>query len=270
MKPWYEITNRINQTIDVELHNEIGRGGVTAAEFIKELNSHHQAKSINLSIHSPGGNMLDGFAMFNALKKHPAKVFSHVAGIAASAASTVLMAGDVITMPEDAFIMIHNPMGAVVGGSEEMRDYAAVMDKLKVGAVNIYAKKTGKTARELSVMMNEETWMDSDDALKHGFIDSITNPVGVANKLNVFNKHFKIMPFESNGIINRINSVKNAYQYEKLLVEAGISYESANLLTNKIKEIVQAKDTDNKHYQSLELAIASLRIRLSGVNSRLF
>ena len=92
-------TEKIN-AIDIELHNEIGLGGVTASDFISELKSHGTARLINLSIHSPGGNMLDGLAMYNALKAHPAKIHAHVAGIAASAASTVLMAGDVITMSE--------------------------------------------------------------------------------------------------------------------------------------------------------------------------
>ena len=245
MKQWYEITNRINQAIDIELHNEIGIGGITAADFINELKTHRSAKTINLSIHSPGGNMLDGFAIYNALKAHPAKVHSHVTGIAASAATTVLMAGDVISMPEDAFIMIHNPSGFAGGDSEEMRQVADVMDKLKASAVNIYAKKTGQSTEQISEMMDDETWMNSIDAMNHGFIDTVTRPIGVSNKLVTFNKYFKSMPFNDSSINQRVDKIESAYQYEQFLVECGLSHEDARTAINKLKEVV--KNTPNNN-----------------------
>jgi len=262
MKPWYEITNRINQAIDVELHDEIGLGGITAADFIKELQSHRNARSINLSIHSPGGNMLDGLAMFNALKAHPAKVYAHVTGIAASAASTVLMAGDVVTMPEDAYIMIHNPMGGVYGGSEEMRDYADIMDKLKAGAVNIYVNKTGKSVNEISEMMDSETWLNSTEALNYGFTDKITNAVGVANKLNTFNKYFKSMPFNTSNSA-KVAEIENQFQLNNFLVESGFTYDIANALTNKLRNIAQNQPKErliDKSMQTVARALAKIKI----------
>ena len=68
MRSWYSIKNMAGGVIDVSLHDEIGLWGVSAAEFIAELNDHKGATAINLSIHSPGGSVLDGFAMYNALK----------------------------------------------------------------------------------------------------------------------------------------------------------------------------------------------------------
>jgi len=263
MKSWYEIKNKSNGVVDISLHDEIGLWGVSAADFINDLKTNSTAKSINLSIHSPGGNMLDGLAMYNALKAHPAKIYSHVTGIAASAASTVLMAGDVVTMPEDAYIMIHNPMGMAFGGSDEMRDYADVMDKLKAGAVNIYAKKSGKNADDISEMMDSETWLNSNDALEHGFIDTITDSVGVANKAATFNKHFKTMPFNTDSNIEKVGGIETIKDFERFLRDSGgISRGLASALSSRAKELFHGdpEPPDSTALQGISAALAQMKI----------
>jgi len=266
MKSWYQIKNKGNDCIDVSLHDEIGLWGVSAADFINEIKSNMQAKSINLSIHSPGGNMLDGLAMFNALKAHPAKIYSHVTGIAASAASTVLMAGDVITMPEDAYIMIHNPMGGVYGGSEEMRDYADVMDKLKSGAVNIYAKKSGKQVDDISEMMDSETWLNSTDALEHGFIDTISDAVGVSNKAGAFSKYFKSMLVNTDSNVEQVEQIETRKDLENFLRQSGgFSKGLATALSSRIKTLYrgQPEPDNDTSMQDIANVIGRLKIPAS-------
>lgn len=263
MKSWYQIKNKGNDVVDISLHDEIGLWGVSAADFINELKASSAAKSINLSIHSPGGNMLDGLAIYNALKAHPAKVYSHVTGIAASAASTVLMAGDVVTMPEDAYIMIHNPMGMAFGGSEEMRDYADIMDKLKAGAVNIYAKKSGKDLQEISEMMDSETWLNSSESLEHGFIDTITDSIGVANKASTFNKHFKTMPFNTDSNIEKVDRIETIKDFERFLRESGsISRGLATALSSRAKALFQSDSEPPNDAAMLKLSNALERLKI--------
>lgn len=263
MKSWYSIKNKSNGVVDISLHDEIGLWGVSAADFINELKANDQAKSINLSIHSPGGNMLDGLAMYNALKSHSAKIYSHVTGIAASAASTVLMAGDVITMPEDAYIMIHNPFGFAGGDSEELRDVADVMDKLKAGAVNIYAKKSGQSANDISQMMDSGTWMSSADALENGFIDTITDSVGVANKASIFNRHFKTMPFNTDGNIEKVSSIETIKDYERFLRDSGgLSRGLATALSSRAKALFQSESEPPNAAALQELSNALDRMKI--------
>jgi len=262
MKSWYVIKNKGNDCIDIALHDEIGLWGVSASEFINELKSNTTAKSINLSIHSPGGNMLDGLAMYNALKAHPAKVYSHVTGIAASAASTVLMAGDVITMPEDAYIMIHNPAGGAYGGSDEMRDYADVMDKLKAGAINIYAKKSGKDSDEISEMMDSETWLNSSEALDAGFIDTISDAVGVSNKAN-FSQHFKSLPFNAQSIDQKIEKIETIKDYETFLRDSGgLSKGLATALSSRAKSLFRSESEPPNNTAMRDIANALERLKV--------
>ena len=260
MKSWYEIKNKGNECLDISLHDEIGLWGVSASDFIKEINLHKDVKSINLSIHSPGGNMLDGFAIYNALIAHSAKVYAKVTGIAASAASMVLMSGDVISMPEDAFIMIHNPSGIVWGDSDEMRDYADLMDKLRDSAVNIYSKKTGLDSNEIIKMLDAETWMNGNDALEMGFVDTLTDAVDVAAKASIFNKYFKSMPIESNDGIEVIGNIK---EFERYLRDSGsFSRTAATKLVSRAKVIFQSESDElpDADYRELETALMQMKI----------
>ena len=238
MKNWYSISNKNESVIDISIHDEIGGWGISASDFISELRSHKNATAINLSIHSPGGSVLDGFAMYNALKSHPAKVHGHVEGLAASAASFVLMAADTISMPEDSFIMIHNAWTFVGGDSEELRSVAATMDKLQDSIVNIYEKRTGMEEQAIRDMMSEETWLNAVDSLEHGFIDTITGALKVAANLNGFSKHFKSLPVNQEKTIDSIESIKD---FERYLRDAhSVSRGLATALTSRAKAIFQS------------------------------
>ncbi len=260
MKSWYSITNKNDSCVNISLHDEIGMWGITAKDFINDLRNQSDAKSINLSIHSPGGGLLDGLAIYNALIRHPAKVFGHVEGIAASAASFILMASDQITMPENAFIMIHNAQGGAIGDAEELRDTADMMDKLQNTITDIYEKRTGLDRSEIVEMMNDETWMDSSEALEKGFADTITDSVDVAAKANVFNKYFKSMPIENNDHVDNIETIKD---FERFLRDAGdISRATATKLASRAKVIFQSESDElpEQDYSGVSAALMRLNI----------
>jgi len=243
MKSWYEIKNKTSEVLDISLHDEIGIWGISASAFIADLKANAGAKSINLSIHSPGGNALDGLAIYNALISHPAKVHAHVAGLAASAASIVLMAGDTISMPEDAFVMIHNPYTFAMGDSEEMRAVADTLDKIQSSLINIYVKRTGKETGEISEMMDDETWLSSADALDAGFIDTITDGINVAAKAAAFTKYFKTMPVDNN--YDEIENIDSAKEFERFLRDSGgVSKGTATALASRAKAIFQSDSGD--------------------------
>jgi len=238
MKNWFSIKNRANdEVIDVTIHDEIGLWGVTAKDFIEQLHQNKNVKSINLSIHSPGGSVFDGLAIHNALKHHPATVHGKVEGIAASAASFILMAADVATMPENSFLMIHNAHGGAYGEVEDLRHIADVMEKLQNSIKNIYVNRTGISEDEITEMMNVETWMSAAEAMEKGFIDSVTDEIQVAAKTNTFNRHFKNMPIANSPDVNNIESIPD---FEKFLRDStNLSKKAATALTSRAKSIFQ-------------------------------
>ena len=106
-------------------------------------------------------------------------------GIAASAASYIAMAGDEIVMPENAFLMIHDPAGMVMGTATDMRAMAEALDKIKGSLLQGYAAKSGRPQEEIAPLMAAETWLDAKDALDLGFADRIAEPVRIAARFDV-------------------------------------------------------------------------------------
>jgi len=107
MKTWF--TARASDGVaELTIYDEIGSYGVPAKTFIDEMKSLGDISELTLRINSPGGSVFDGIAIYNALKRHPAKVTVTVEGLAASIASVILCAGDEVVMPKNALIMIHD------------------------------------------------------------------------------------------------------------------------------------------------------------------
>ena len=126
-------------------------------------------------INSLGGSFTEGMAMYAALKGHPATKTVSIEGIAASMASVIAMAGDVVVMQAGALMMIHDP-GAWLDGptqAKELRKSADVLDRMKAGAVAAYRAKTGLADDEIAAMMAAETWMDGAEAVEKGFADLV-------------------------------------------------------------------------------------------------
>jgi ATP-dependent Clp endopeptidase proteolytic subunit ClpP len=195
MKTWYQIKAKTDKpkAADISIYDEIGMWGVSASAFMRDLKSMGELDEINLSIHSPGGDVLDGWAIYNALKNNKAKVTARVEGLAASMASVILMAADEIEIPENAYVMIHNPWGVAIGDAEELRDTAELLDKLGNGLVNAYASRTGNDEDEIREMMSAETWMDGKEAVERGFADTLLN--GVALSARAFDtRKFRMTP----------------------------------------------------------------------------
>ena len=193
MKSWYTIRARASGT-EVLIYDEIGAYGVTAKGFLAELGALPSDAAIDLRLNSPGGSVFDAVAIYNALKRHSGEITVWIDGIAASAASYVAMAGDTIIMPENAFLMIHDPSGLVMGTAEDMRSTAEALDKVKGSLIQGYAAKSGKPDDEIATLMAAETWLDAKDALDIGFIDRIAEPVKLAASFDV--ARFRNAPLE--------------------------------------------------------------------------
>ena len=189
MKSWYTIRARGTEApgsrTDVLSYDEIGAYGVSAKGFLAELGALPNDAPIDLRLNSPGGSVFDAVAIYNALSRHAGTVTVWIDGIAASAASYIAMAGDEIVMPENAFLMIHDPSGIVMGTAADMRDMAATMDKIAGSMVRGYAAKSGKPEADIVALMAAETWFDAKDALDAGLATRLAEPVRIAASFDI-------------------------------------------------------------------------------------
>jgi ATP-dependent protease ClpP protease subunit len=184
MKSWYSICAK-GAGAEVVIYDEIGAFGISAKGFLAELSALPEASPLDLRLNSPGGSVFDAVAIHNALQRHAGKVTVWIDGVAASAASYVAMAGDEIVMPENAFMMIHDPEGIVSGRADDMRAMAEALDKIKTSLLRGYAAKSGKSDDEIAALMAAETWVDAKTALELGLATKVSEPVRMAARFEV-------------------------------------------------------------------------------------
>lgn len=167
---WYELRNQADRVV-VDLYDEIGLF-TPASDFVRDLRA-IDASTIELRVNSPGGSIMDGLAIYNALRDHPARVEAIVDGIAASAASWVTLAGDHVTMNRHSQMMIHDGMGLTVGNAADHRQAAELLDKLSDEIAGIYAERAGGTPQDWRAAMAAETWYSAQQAVDAGLADAV-------------------------------------------------------------------------------------------------
>ena len=144
---------------------------VTPQIFKDELNS--GSGDITVWINSPGGDCIAAAQIYNMLMDYKGNVTVKVDGIAASAASVIAMAGTKVLVSPVSMLMIHNPMTVAFGNSAEMQKAIDMLDSVKDSILNAYEIKTGLSRAKLSHLMDAETWMDANKAIKLGFADEL-------------------------------------------------------------------------------------------------
>lgn len=169
--------NRSAKSGEIWLYDTVGGGffgGMSSKQFADELKGLGSVDTINLRKNSPGGNVFEGVAIYNQLKRHPANIVVDIDGLAASIASVIAMAGDEIRIADNAMVMIHEPSGVSMGDSNEMRKTADLLDQIKTTIVDTYGKRSKSSVIDIAQWMSDETWFTAEDAVKNGFADKTT------------------------------------------------------------------------------------------------
>lgn len=147
---------------------------VSAYLLSKKLEELKDVSEIDVYINSYGGEVAEGLAIYNALKRHKAKVVTHCDGFACSISSVIFMAGDERVMSNTSTLMIHNAWSRVSGNANDFRKEADDLEKITQLSVNAYMSQVSIPEEELKTMMDEETWLMPQEALEYGFATSIS------------------------------------------------------------------------------------------------
>jgi ATP-dependent protease ClpP protease subunit len=188
MSHWYQFRAQAGGP-EIVIYDEIGAFGIPAKSFLDELKALGPIAELTVRINSPGGAVFDGVAIYNALKRHDARVTVWIDGIAASIASMIAMAGDEVVMPDNAMLMLHDPSGLVMGTAADMRGMAEALDKMKAGMVAAYRDKSGQDDAEIEALMVAETWLSAQEAVGLGLADRVEQPVRMAAHFDLSRFH---------------------------------------------------------------------------------
>lgn len=183
MKQWFKMSADAKSGVgEIMIYDMIGRDwwsgeGVTAKDFDRDLKALGAVSQINLRVNSPGGDVFDGVAIYNALKSHPATITAYIDGLAASAASLIVMAADEIVMPANSFMLIHEPRGGAWGTSATMLSVAADLERMTATFAATYSDRSGADIEAVKALMAEDRLMDGVEAVSMGFADRTSDPV---------------------------------------------------------------------------------------------
>jgi ATP-dependent protease ClpP protease subunit len=166
---------------DLDIYGDITEydwfgGDVSAYSIVTELNALPASiETINVRINSYGGEVKEGLAIVNALKRHNAKIVTMVDGMACSAAAGIFMAGDERIMADSSLLMIHNAWTWANGNPDQLRKAAEDLDAINDATINLYTSKINISEQELREMLDNETWLLPEDALEMGFATKIVD-----------------------------------------------------------------------------------------------
>lgn len=285
-KTIWNIVKNDDKNAELMLYGDIAEsfwGDTISAKEVTEYLADLDVENINVYINSNGGAVDTAIAINNALRRHKAKVTVNIDGIAASAATLITCAGDTVRMPKNALFMIHNPLTIAMGDSEEMRKQADVLEKYKNSIMETYLQKVNIDKEKLSELMDNESWLSAEEALKYGFIDEIIENVDiqvVENKVISNNMVFNMAEFKNFNVDKNIKNngkgsekmtreeIKNQYPdiYAEIINEGkeiGIKEERTRIqeiedLGYNHEVVNKAKFEEPKNARDLALEIVSL------------
>ncbi|MGM0409467.1 MAG: head maturation protease, ClpP-related [Bacillota bacterium] len=221
---------------------------VTPQKIMEDLESLGDIEELKVKINSRGGSVFSGISISNIIQdyadENDVEVTAYVLGLAASIASVIATTLPNLVMYPNSMLMIHNPFVMLMGGtSEDLRKAADDLDSIRESLIITYQRKTNLPRQQIIDMLNEETWLTSDEALEYGFADDVKDDVSMAASLE---ENKLIM----NGAEFDLSSAKLNPPKEKLNIDkkdngeggAESSKQSTPQDDNETKE----KETENK------------------------
>lgn len=200
-------------------------GEVNVKQVTKQLQENNDAEKLIVHIHSPGGDVDEGFAIHDILVASGKEIETRIEGLCASIATVISLAGSVRLITENSEFMIHTPFGINEGDADEMQKYTDQLKAVEEKILDFYVKKTGSDKEAIQAMMKSETWLSANQALELGFVtDIITTIKAVAyfkpkNHLKMNNEDFqKSLDSSFEKFWNKIKEILNIKGIKNLTV----------------------------------------------------
>lgn len=295
----YSVYNSSDDTLDINIDGHIvdsptqeilrdWYGDETSVSYksIRDQINKSGAKTINIYVNSGGGHVGDAMAIHDMLidmQNKGIKVNTNVRGIAASAATYIVMASSNSSMSENSFLMVHNVSGGIWGDVNIVENYARMMRKFNDSVRDFYANKTGMRKEDVTKLMDNETWLTAAEAHAKGFVKSITGSTQFTNMikpehwefqnkevLNLYNSFTKnqdqmdikaITTAVTDAVKNAFASFKNTKPEEQESAIENITNKVAETLTNALSPIAGLEESlKNTIAETVKNTVAELKL----------
>lgn len=177
IKKYYSLTKNEKEA-EIYIYGDITswpwlESDVSAYKLSRQIAELGDVGTIKVYINSYGGEVAEGLAIYNALKRHKAQIITVCDGFACSIASVIFAAGDVRKMSSASLLMIHNAWVHTSGNAAQLRKEAADLDTITQASVNAYKAASSISEDEIKTLMDAETWISPAEAIANGFATEI-------------------------------------------------------------------------------------------------
>lgn len=203
-----EFENAVDE-VKVTIYDYIGDDGVSAKDIDEKLKE-VAPKPLAIHINSHGGEVFEGFAIYNLFKQYQGKKTVYIDGIAASIASVIAMSGDRIVMSNASMMMIHNASCFGYGTSDEMKHLADALEQVTETIKGVYLQKVNISKDKLSELMDQEKYLTPRECLDYGFCDEIIDETEEVDKTTPLNELLETIEQRT----KTLNSLKN-FQFKE-------------------------------------------------------
>lgn len=226
----------------------IGGWDISAKDIVSQLNN--AGGDVEIEINSVGGSVFEGVTIFNAINAYDKGIITvTIVGVAASIASYIALAADIVKAYDNTTYMIHNAMLPVFGNHNDLRKSADICEGLSSIIANAYVSKTSKSKDEIKNLMDDETFYYGSEMLDAGFVDEI-----ISTESNTTKAEAKSLTLES--LKNCVNAIN---QNEILDLEA-VAKLLPTAKNEKIKKIEEVVDLSAQLTRARALKIEGMKV----------
>lgn len=258
MRKFWKLTNLVDGSgstlvLDGPIAQESWWGDeVTPQAFRDELKKITSNK-LTVIINSSGGDVWAGVSIYDALKELDMEVTVKVSGLAASIASVVAMAGDIIIMSPGSTMMIHRASMLAMGDADDMKKAIEMLETVEDGIISIYSDRTGQTREAVKEMLEAETWMSAEKAVELGFADEVQKPKSENEPVtqNIFSGNFAFsMAATKESIQNFVDKVSESEEGKNVdkptTTEEPVTPATADEPATEVKEVKPVEEETPK------------------------
>ena len=253
---WFKVQAISDDETEIMIYDVIGWPFISADDFVRAL-ADITAKTVTVRINSPGGDVWDGMAIFNALKTYNGKVVTRIEGIAASMASVIALAGKEVQAYANTMYMIHEPYAFTAGNQYSLRELADILEKMSGQMIDIYSSNASPGKREIAQMMKDEAWLTAKEAKEKGFIDTVLDGKGAKAQFDL--SMFSNVPDGLDG--SREGGELTEREIERALRDAGASRSFAKSVAVGRSA---GNDGDQRDVESLKSSIKAMITTFQG------
>ena len=268
LKFWNVMKNDEEKSAELILYGSIGSDeywdDISDKAFKQDIENLGDVENITLHINSPGGSVFSAVAIANTLKNHKAKITANIDGLAASAATIITSACDTVKMPKNALFMVHNPITFAYGNNQDMQKTLEMLNKVKNSIIETYLNKTKTDKETLSELMDNETWMNAEEAKEYGFVDEILDESVekevIENKLIINNMAFDI---------SRFKNFKEKKNQDPRIINISVnSTGSPEEIADKFRDILNS--TENQKNEGGNMTLEELKNKFPELYNQIF